>query len=462
MPRFLAPSRIPVLFVGLLLSFPTDSPADTPELARIDLPADTNALERWRPRFELLESIDPALSFRLTDLASPIGHEILDTDVAGRLRELAPLVNTFTLLPGEALRFPPIHGPETPFPDHAPIALISRLRCALIKLAWIDGDAARACELARENLTLARTVLTAQEGIIPAITASSVWQTALDGVYWLARRPGLAAADAAELQGLLAADHDLAARAVARAFQGEYTFVQKVVVERLPQTHDPELILSAIGSLGMAPPVAPDPGELRLPITDRPPLDVAATLAGSAAEVRYYLDALAARPSRHPRSVHFDLLAPARARLAGELGAFLRFAVTEEPPTPESIAAAAEVLARVDNAAGKLYLLIATPYWNAVSETLYRRQAQSNALQGLLAWRQHGRPAGWEELVASGLLAAAPDDPFDSGALRMDATEGVARIWSVGPDGTDEGGAGDGENIGRPADLAWPWSPVGS
>src|SRR5690606_41536866 len=67
------------------------------------------------------------------------------------------------------------------------------------------------------------------------------------------------------------------------------------------------------------------------------------------------------------------------SQLAGELGAFLHYAVTDEPPTAESIAAAAEVLARVDNAAGKLYLLIATPYWNAVSETLYRRQAQSNA-----------------------------------------------------------------------------------
>lgn len=456
MPRFSPRFFTPAFLVCLIACLYAESPAAPPEPARIDIPADTNALERWRTRFESLDAIDPALSHRLTDLGSPIGHETLDTDVTERLRELAPLIDTFTLRAGEVLLFPPIHGPETPFPDHAPLAQIARLRCALIKLAWLDGDAARARELARENLALARAVLTAQEGIIPVITASALWQTALDGVYWLARRPGLATADAAALQGLLATDHDLAARALARAFQGEYDFVQKVVIERLPQTHDPELILSAIGSLGMAPPVAPDPGELRLPITDRPPLDVAATLAGSVAEVRHYLDAFATRPSHHPRSVHPDLLAPARAQLAGELGAFLHYAVTEEPPTAESIAAAAEVLARVDNAAGKLYLLIATPYWNAVSETVYRRQAQSNALQGLLAWRQHGRPAGWEELTAAGLLAAAPDDPFDSGALRMDATEGAARIWSVGMDGADEGGAGDGENIGRPDDLAWP------
>ncbi len=409
--------------------------------------------EQWRPLFGELQEI-PAPA----EPPSPIRNENLDTETLDALRTGAPLIDRFVLLTEDIFRLQPIHGPETPFPDHAPLAQIARLRMALIKLAWNDGDPDKALRLARQNLDLARAMLKAQEGIIPVIASVGVWQTALDGAYWLSRQPTLTPEQAAALQTRLAEDNHLAARALTRAFEGEYTFVQKVVVDRLPITNDPELVLDSIGSLGMAPPSAPPEGHPRLPVGERPPLDPEATLALSKARAFDYTEALTAEPLRHPRHIWSEQHHPAQRQLADELGAFLVYATADLPPTPEQIAAASDVLASVENPAGKLYVLIATPHWDAVSETVFRRQAQSNALQVLLAWRRLGRTADIATLLETGLLAAAPADPFGDGALRVDPER--ARVWSVGPDGVDQGGQGDGENLGRPDDLAWPAVPA--
>lgn len=71
--------------------------------------------------------------------------------------------------------------------------------------------------------------------------------------------------------------------------------------------------------------------------------------------------------------------------------------------------------------------------------------------------RRHGSlPEGWDEVVADGLLAAPPSDPFDGRPLRFDAEQ--RWLWSVGRNGTDEQGTN--RRIGRrapvDADLAWP------
>ncbi|MFH1496966.1 MAG: hypothetical protein ABII82_03990 [Verrucomicrobiota bacterium] len=414
----------------------------------------TSALDRWREHFSSLQNTPPEIAHRLPTLNSPVRDEILDTATAGTLRTLLPVMDAFAMRPDDVLAFPPIHGPETPFPDHAPLNQVARLRMALIKLAWNDGQTDRALALAKQNLDLASAMLEAQQGIIPVIASVGTWQTALDGVYWLSRQPGLTPAQAALLQARLANDDSLAARALTRAFEGEYTFIQKVVIERLPVTNDPELLLSSIGSLGMAPPSAPPEGEPRLPVAEQPPLDATATLALSRARAHDYTQAFAAKPLRHPGQIWNEQHLPAHRRLAQELGAFLSYAVEDLLATPERIAAANAVLATVDNPVGKLYVLIATPHWNSVSETVYRRQAQSNALQVLLAWRRLGRAADIATLRDAGLLDSTPADPFSDGPLLIDPQH--ARVWSVGPDGVDQGGEGDGENLGRPDDLAWP------
>jgi hypothetical protein len=88
--------------------------------------------------------------------------------------------------------------------------------------------------------------------------------------------------------------------------------------------------------------------------------------------------------------------------------------------------------------------------------SLFRREAHRSALVGLFAWRRNGKPAPWSELVQNGLLTRLPLDPFGDGEpLRCDLQR--PRIWSIGINGSDDGGFGNGENIGQPDDLVWPW-----
>jgi hypothetical protein len=56
--------------------------------------------------------------------------------------------------------------------------------------------------------------------------------------------------------------------------------------------------------------------------------------------------------------------------------------------------------------------------------------------------RQHGRPpADLEALLGQpGELERIPADAWDGQRLRYGATDGRVRLWSVGPDGRDDGG----------------------
>lgn len=447
-----------VLLAALWLPAHAETPRPSPAwrsllLARTELPDSQNALTRWRPLFPHLFSEDPGIVEQLQHALSPLSDapapgSPLQAWIASLSQQLAEL----TLRPGESLQLPRLHGPETPFPDHQPLRQLTQLRIVAMKLAWRDGRADEALALARENLALSRTLLSTQEGIIPLIVANGIWQLSLDGVYWLARQPDLSPEQAAGLQALLPADEPLASRALTRAFQGEFTFFTHLVIERLPRTHDVELLLSSIGSFGMVPPVAPPEGEPRLAVTERNPFDREATLQASAEDVQGWIEAFTTR--RHPHGLSATHSRPRLLGYAGEIRQLLRLASQDGMPSLEQIAAVQTELETVENPVGKLFLVITTSQWESLSASVFRREAQRSALTGLLAWRRFGHPAPWKELIAAGLLAEPPADPFTREALYYDLEN--PRIWSAGENGTDEGGAGNGENIGRPDDLTWP------
>lgn len=421
-------------------------------LPRTELAEADNALPRWRPLLPSLFPSDPTLSEALVDLSSPL-TTAPGPGMRAWLATVQPVLSQTTFRTGEHLQLPPLRGPETPFPDHNPLRQLAVVRVVALKAAWADGHRDEALALALHNLALSRELLASQEGLIPLLNASGIWQVSLDGVYWLARQPDLAPAQAAALQTALFRDQDLAVAALSRAFRGEFTFFTHLVIDRLPRTRDPELLLSGIGSLGMTPPQPPDEGEPRLAVPARDIFDPEATLQAAAADVRGWLAAFSTT-SRHPRGLSATHTYPRLLGYARELPALLRYASQEEAPTPEQITAANAELASLDNPVGKLFLIITTSQWEPLSLSVFRREAQRAALTGLLAWRRLGRPAPWKELLTAGLLAEPPADPFSSAALRVDLNAG--RIWSVGGNGTDEGGAGDGENIGQPDDLVWP------
>jgi hypothetical protein len=245
----------------------------------------------------------------------------------------------------------------------------------------------------------------------------------------------------------------LASVALVRAFRGEFTFFTRVVLERLPLTDDVDLLLSSIGSLGMAPATPPPEGEPRLAVVARSPLNREATLQAAADEVSEWVDAFTTA-TRHPRGLATSHSAPRPRRYANELPELLRYAVQNEPATVGQVALVDAEIAAVDNPVGKLFLVITTSQWEPLSISVFRREAQRSALTALLAWRRFGGPAPFEKLVAEGVLPAAPADPFSAESLFVDLK--ASHIWSVGENGVDDGGAGNGENVGRPLDLVWP------
>lgn len=443
---------------GLLRAFagvPLNDGWRTLLLPRTELPAAANALVRWRPDFPRLFPDVTQISDQLSDESSPLAPlPAKSTALDLWLNSLRPTLARLRLQPGESLQPLPLRGPETPFPDHQPLNQLALVRFALLRAVWRDQRPEEALVLALDNLALARALLATQEGIVPALNATGVWETALDGAYWLARQPELTPAQASLLQADLSRDSALAMLALERAFRGEFTFFTRLVADRLPRTHDPELLLSGIGSLGMAPPEVPEPGEFRLGISARNPFDREATLQAAADDVRGWINALA-RTGRHPRTLATTHTGARLQSYASEIPALLRYASSELPPTSRQIAAADTEIATVDNPVGKLFLIITTTQWAPVSVHVFKREAQRRALIGLLAWCRFGRPATWNELIAAGLLASAPADPFTHAEMRSN-TSNRPRLWSAGVNGTDEGGGGDGDNSGRPDDLTWP------
>jgi len=424
-------------------------------LPRVEIGAEANALTRWRPLFLGLFPDDVALREHLLEFTYPLENVPSATSSAlgAWLNSIDPVLSALVVRENEALQLPAWNGPETPFPDHQPLRQLALVRTVALKAAWFHQRHDEALTLALESLALSRALLRAQEGLVPLINACAVWQLSLDGVYWLAHQPDLTSVQAARLQLALLRDERLAADALSRAFRGEFTFFTQVVIDRLPRTHDVEVLLSSIGSLGMAPAEAPAEGEPRLAVAVRDPFDREATLQAAADDVQGWVNAFTAG-SLHPRGLSATHTGAHLERYAREIPALLRYATQDAPATAEQVAAVDAEIATIENPVGKLFLIITTSQWAPLSVSVFRREAQRSALTALLAWRRFGRSAPFNELVAGGLLPAAPADPFSAAPLLIDVKS--PRIWSVGENGVDDGGAGDGENEGRPLDLTWP------
>jgi len=451
---------------ALLLCFLGVGPAfaETPSapwrgllLPRTELADSANALTRWRPELPSLFPAETKIIEQLIHDASPLvdqpeNDEALQTWLA----PILPRLSVFTLRPGESFQPPALFGPETPFPDHQPLRQLAQVRLAALKTHWRANRREESLTLAVDNLALARALLSTQEGLVPFLHATGVWQLSLDGVYWLARQPDLTPAQAVRLQLILLEDERLATDALVRAFRGEFTFFTHLVVERLPRTHDIDLLLSGIGSLGMAPPSPPAEGEPRLAIPIRDPFDREATLQSAADDIRGWTTAFAA-DARHPRGLGATHTGRRLKAYAAEIPELLRYATQDAAATPEQVVTVDAEVAGAENPVGKIFLIIATSQWEPLSAHAHRREAQRRALTGLLAWKRLGRPAAWKDLVTAGLLPAPPADPFAKGPLHFDLVK--PRIWSVGENAVDDGGDGNGENVGRPADLTWP-APV--
>lgn len=416
-------------------------------------PVGVDALARWREHLPAFSTAFAAAGDHLVELAAADSPAPPD---APEWMIVAEHLADFDLGPGECLVFQPCHGPETPFPDHTPLRSLALARAIETRRLIARDELAGALMQARQNLALARATLRGQTGLIALIHAMSVWQSALDGAHALARCPKLPTAEADALRRELEDDSGLLAEAVSRAFRGEYTYVLAVIVARLPETDNVDLLLSAISTLGMAPPEPLGPGEPGVGRSPRPPLDRAATLAAFRADLIPYLQALETE-ARLPRGLQERVTGAAISRIRAEIPNLLDYAEDTVAWSPLVGVKIHAELARVENPVGKLLFTYLTSSSEDLIKSALRREAQRAAVCGLLAWRAHGAPAPWAELIEAGRLKTPPADPFSDGELRWNASPGQARIWSVYADGNDQGGKAEPGNSGQPTDLVWPW-----
>ncbi|MCZ6795880.1 MAG: hypothetical protein O7J95_19910 [Planctomycetota bacterium] len=144
-----------------------------------------------------------------------------------------------------------------------------------------------------------------------------------------------------------------------------------------------------------------------------------------------------------------------------------RLFVTEEDADgessdPEVIARACDALRGTANPAGR-YVVASLFWWSGggagLVEAAFLADAERRATTALVALRLYlgrkGRlPDALDELVAEGILERLPRDPFGSGPLGYSRERRL--MWSVGPDGGEDGEGGllDAEGLPRP--TVWP------
>src|SRR5205085_149198 len=105
----------------------------------------------------------------------------------------------------------------------------------------------------------------------------------------------------------------------------------------------------------------------------------------------------------------------------------------------------------------KVAVLIA-PGPTALAEPTARWRATLRALRCVTALRQWSLthrtpPADLAAALKAAGMPSVPLDPYDGNPLRLAVVAGKRVVYSVGRDGTDDGGRVDSENGRKPGDL---------
>jgi hypothetical protein len=125
-------------------------------------------------------------------------------------------------------------------------------------------------------------------------------------------------------------------------------------------------------------------------------------------------------------------------------------------PSEEQAAAERQLAADVDNTPREAILTrILLPAFRNINEAFRRKQANIRCTTAALAAERYRRKHGaWPEslakLATAKLLAAVPLDPYEGEPLRYQRLPDGIAIYSMGPDGEDDEGALDRENVIRP------------
>ncbi|TVR50348.1 MAG: hypothetical protein EA425_10180 [Puniceicoccaceae bacterium] len=461
--RFLS-AGVFLLFSPIICSASAESPhapgIDRDWRARVAITPPPDEVHRehlteWRTQFERVRFPEPGeIQLLVQRLLTPMKNVPEDESRAqlqSLLDENRTVLDQLHLPPGAFLIFPPIEGPETPFPDHYPLQQAGRLLAVGVRLAWTDGEPEKAADQAIRLLHLGAAALRGQEGLMPLLTAYSVFGTGLDCIYWMYRQnnftPELARRFIAELETL----EGVVPFAHARALKGEYQHVFASTVRRIPETDNPARILRAISTLAL--PGSLDNGPVENPFG---PLqgklfDPEETLREAAGLLGDYLDTLAGGPVIAPGL--FNRVAEERlGKWYQDWGYFARYMFGGEGEEDEALhyQQMTRSLAASENPLGRFLVVLMLPVYDNFAASVFRREATRRALIHLLQRDLAAAEAGEGGVVE---LPPLPQDPFSGKPFRFDPERGL--LWSVGPNGRDNGGTGDGRNFGNSPDMIW-------
>ncbi len=158
-------------------------------------------------------------------------------------------------------------------------------------------------------------------------------------------------------------------------------------------------------------------------------------------------------------SAQVDVEARAERFSRGWPTEILEAALDEVEISPARETQARKALRGVSNAYGRLAVSRSVPVVSG-TQISFRQRADREATRVTLALRlyrlRHGGklPPNLAALVSAGILKTVPRDPFSGRPLRYDPVRKV--VWSVGPNGSDEGGKGTpGRFADDKADYVW-------
>ena len=410
------------------------------DYTRVPLPAADNAYNFWTNALGHLGPPDDErteAAFRLAaDLSKPLPTGDAKRDLAEWVKAQDPSLKQIS----KGIRIGKLQFPVVDFTNITTAALLPIRHVARLKTvaARLDVDRADFVSAAGECLDvyrMGRMVSSGEGSILHSLVGDAVQSIGLSGLRWLATQD---AVPSAVLERVV--------KDLPEAGPGDPALAQTLRVEFSTATV-PGIQAMGADTLGLSP---------QSPLTLSSVFDRAATLRlAEKFFARFVADALAPWPQRDG-TLQADArdLVPA-AVLDGEDPASFALAIAlrklnpDDPATQERLKRLGSLAGSEPNLMGRMSVAVAVSNIRAAHERAVKAATEVNMTRAFLgvricSLRDDRLPRSLDTLVQTRVLPQIPVDLFSGKELRYSAALGI--VWSVGPDGRDDGGV-DGKDI---------------
>ena len=366
-------------------------------------------------------------------------------------------LRVFRVGPDETVQLPSPNGPEGAV-ELSPLRTLGRLSAAESLLLWHSGQRDEAVAGMVELLHTTGATLRNNGGLFGYLTSVAVHRDALENICRIARQSDFREADALRLGEALASRRMTTPEGLKVALRSEFRTVFAPVVSRFPESADLDDMLIAVSTLGQV--VSRSRTDRRVfGVLDEVLFNRSETLELYGRPLAEFLRSLGSSWERGAWSGRFDPLVVKWSAEFGQVRDELLGYDGGDMPTA-TVAHVRFTLGRIENPMGKLFVMVFAAPIEGVSRTAYVAETQARAARILVALRarllfSQEAPHSLLELDGVCSLNAEADlcDPLGTGTFGYDRDRLL--IWSVGRDGIDDGGIGDGRNEGNSPDLVW-------